>query len=80
MPIRTSDAEWQGSLREGHGHMRFGGGAYDGLPGDAIEARRGDLSGAVETGAGGMGFEGRIVGTAWSGVGPMIPVLFGTMT
>ncbi len=30
MPIRTSDAEWHGNLREGRGHMRFGGGAYDG--------------------------------------------------
>jgi osmotically inducible protein OsmC len=30
MPSRTSDAEWHGTLREGHGHMRFGGGAYDG--------------------------------------------------
>ncbi len=30
MPIRTSDAIWDGNLREGHGHMRFGGGAYDG--------------------------------------------------
>ncbi|MEJ0098166.1 MAG: OsmC family peroxiredoxin [Bauldia sp.] len=30
MSIRTSDAEWQGTIREGRGHMRFGGGAYDG--------------------------------------------------
>lgn len=30
MPTRTSEAEWQGNLREGRGHMRFGGGAYDG--------------------------------------------------
>ena len=30
MPTRTSDAEWYGSLREGRGHMRFGGGAYEG--------------------------------------------------
>ncbi|MEJ0012613.1 MAG: OsmC family protein [Bauldia sp.] len=30
MPVRTSEAEWQGNLREGRGHMRFGGGAYDG--------------------------------------------------
>ena len=31
MPItRTSDAEWHGTLREGRGHMRFGGGAYEG--------------------------------------------------
>jgi osmotically inducible protein OsmC len=30
MPTRTSTAEWSGNLREGHGHMKFGGGAYDG--------------------------------------------------
>ncbi|MCR4282441.1 MAG: OsmC family peroxiredoxin [Bauldia sp.] len=30
MLTRTSDAEWHGTLREGRGHMRFGGGAYDG--------------------------------------------------
>jgi osmotically inducible protein OsmC len=30
MPIRTSDAEWQGTLREGSGKMRFGSGAYEG--------------------------------------------------
>jgi lipoyl-dependent peroxiredoxin len=30
MPIRSSTAEWHGSLREGHGHMAFGNGAFDG--------------------------------------------------
>jgi osmotically inducible protein OsmC len=30
MPTRRSDAEWHGTLREGRGHMRLGGGAYDG--------------------------------------------------
>ena len=30
MSIRTADAEWHGTLKEGHGHMRFGGGAFDG--------------------------------------------------
>lgn len=30
MPVRTADAEWKGSLREGDGHMRLGTGAYDG--------------------------------------------------
>jgi lipoyl-dependent peroxiredoxin len=30
MPVRTADAEWMGSLQEGTGHMRFGGGAFDG--------------------------------------------------
>jgi osmotically inducible protein OsmC len=30
MIVRSSTAEWHGSLREGHGHMRVGKGAYDG--------------------------------------------------
>ena len=30
MPIRTADAVWEGTLREGKGSMRFGGGAFDG--------------------------------------------------
>ena len=30
MAIRTADAEWKGTLRKGDGHMRFGGGAFDG--------------------------------------------------
>jgi osmotically inducible protein OsmC len=30
MPIRTANAEWKGNLRQGDGHMRFGGGAFDG--------------------------------------------------
>lgn len=30
MAIRTSDAEWKGSLREGEGHMRLGSQAFEG--------------------------------------------------
>ncbi len=30
MPIRRADAEWTGTLREGSGHMRLEGGAFDG--------------------------------------------------
>ena len=30
MSIRTANAEWKGNLRQGDGHMRFGGGAFDG--------------------------------------------------
>lgn len=30
MPVRTADAEWTGTLQEGSGHMRLGGGAFDG--------------------------------------------------
>jgi lipoyl-dependent peroxiredoxin len=30
MPIRKSEAEWNGNLLEGQGHMKLGSGAYDG--------------------------------------------------
>lgn len=30
MPVRTSDAEWKGSLKDGEGHMRLGSGAFEG--------------------------------------------------
>lgn len=30
MALRTAKAVWNGTLREGDGHMRFGGGAFDG--------------------------------------------------
>lgn len=30
MPVRSSEAVWEGDLRSGKGNMRFGGGAFDG--------------------------------------------------
>lgn len=30
MPVRSADARWEGSLQEGTGTMRLGGGAYEG--------------------------------------------------
>jgi lipoyl-dependent peroxiredoxin len=30
VPVRTSEAEWQGNLREGKGNMKLGSGAYEG--------------------------------------------------
>jgi lipoyl-dependent peroxiredoxin len=30
MPVRTAEAVWQGKLRDGHGHLTLGSGAYDG--------------------------------------------------
>lgn len=30
MPVRTAQAAWDGTLREGSGRMKFGGGAFDG--------------------------------------------------
>lgn len=30
MPVRTADAQWEGSLEDGKGTMRLGGGAFEG--------------------------------------------------
>lgn len=30
MPVRTAEAQWQGALQNGSGHMRLGSGAFDG--------------------------------------------------
>ena len=30
MPIRKAEAEWQGKVTDGNGHMKFGSGAFDG--------------------------------------------------
>ncbi len=30
MAVRKAKAQWNGTLRDGDGHMRFGGGAFDG--------------------------------------------------
>lgn len=30
MPVRTADARWEGSLQDGKGTIRFGGGAFEG--------------------------------------------------
>ena len=30
MPVRSAEAEWEGSLQDGRGHMRFGSGAFEG--------------------------------------------------
>ncbi|MDD5434067.1 MAG: OsmC family protein [Nitrospira sp.] len=30
MPVRKADAVWEGNLKEGNGHMKFGSGAFEG--------------------------------------------------
>jgi osmotically inducible protein OsmC len=30
MPVRTAEARWEGTLQDGKGEMRFGGGAFEG--------------------------------------------------
>jgi osmotically inducible protein OsmC len=42
MAIRVADAEWTGTLAEGSGHMRLGGGAYDGAYSFASRFEEGD--------------------------------------
>jgi osmotically inducible protein OsmC len=44
MTIRTASAEWQGTIHEGHGHMRTGSGAFDGAY--SYNSRFGDGGGA----------------------------------
>lgn len=43
MPTRTADAEWNGTITEGSGHMRLGSGAFEG---------RYDFRSRMEEGAG----------------------------
>lgn len=43
MPQRTAQAQWTGDLRSGSGHMKFGGGAFDGAY--SFDSRFGDGKG-----------------------------------
>lgn len=45
MPTRTADAEWQGNLQNGQGHMRLGSGAFEGNY--SFRSRMGDGSGGT---------------------------------
>lgn len=57
MAIRTADAEWQGNLQNGQGHLRLGSGAYEGNY--SFRSRMGD-------GAGGTNPE-ELIGAAHAG-------------
>ena len=45
MPTRTADAEWQGNLQQGQGHMRLGSGSFEGNY--SFRSRMGDGSGGT---------------------------------
>ncbi len=45
MPVRTSDAEWRGDIRQGEGHLKLGSGAYEGNY--SFRSRMGDGSGGT---------------------------------
>lgn len=67
MPVRHADAVWQGTLREGKGNMRLGGGAYDGPFTFASRFESGEgtnpeeLIGAAHAGCFSMAFSGQLV-------------------
>jgi osmotically inducible protein OsmC len=67
MPIRTADADWTGTLQEGTGRMRFGGGAFEGQYsfGSRFEEGEGtnpeELIAAAHAGCYSMAFSGNLV-------------------
>lgn len=56
MPTRTADAEWEGDLQTGQGHMRLGSGAFEGAydfrsrMGDGAGTNPEELIGAAHAG------------------------------
>lgn len=66
MAIRTARAVWNGTLREGNGHMRFGGGAFDGAYSFASRFEEGEgtnpeeLIAAAHAGCFSMAFSGEL--------------------
>jgi osmotically inducible protein OsmC len=66
MAVRTANAQWDGTLREGKGHMRFGGGAFDGAYSFASRFEEGpgtnpeELIGAAHAGCFSMALSGEL--------------------
>jgi osmotically inducible protein OsmC len=66
MPVRRADAEWKGTLQDGEGTMRFGGGAFEGQYSFASRFEEGpgtnpeELIGAAHAGCFSMAFAGAL--------------------
>ena len=66
MPVRTAEAQWNGTLKDGNGHMRLGGGAYEGPYSSASRFEEGEgtnpeeLIAAAHAGCYGMAFAGAL--------------------
>ncbi len=66
MPVRTAEAAWQGTLREGQGRMKFGSGAFEGRYtfGSRFEEAQGtnpeELIGAAHAGCYSMALSGQL--------------------
>jgi osmotically inducible protein OsmC len=67
MPVRTSNARWNGSLTEGNGTMAFGSGAFEGQYSFSSRFEEGtgtnpeELIGAAHAGCFSMAFSGGLV-------------------
>lgn len=72
MPVRTSEAEWKGNLREGQGTMKLGSGAYEGAYsfGSRFEQNPGsnpeELIGAAHAGCFSMALSGQLTGAGFA--------------
>lgn len=72
MAVRTADARWQGSLRDGDGRMVTGSGAFDGAYsfgtrfGDEDGTNPEELIGAAHAGCFSMAFAGALGGEGYS--------------
>lgn len=68
MPTRHAQAEWQGNLKDGRGHMRFGNGAFDGAYSAASRFEQGtgtnpeELIGAAHAGCFSMALAADLAG------------------
>lgn len=66
MAVRTANAEWQGQIQDGQGHMRFGSGAFDGAYSFASRFEEGEgtnpeeLIGAAHAGCFSMALSGEL--------------------
>lgn len=66
MAVRSAKAEWKGKLQDGDGHMRFGGGAFDGAYSFASRFEEGEgtnpeeLIGAAHAGCYSMALSGEL--------------------
>ena len=66
MPVRSAEAQWEGSLKDGKGQMRLGGGAYEGPYSFASRFEEGsgtnpeELIGAAEAGCFSMFLSGQL--------------------
>lgn len=72
MPVRSAEAVWEGSLREGSGRMRLAGGAFDGPYSFASRFEEGpgtnpeELLGAAHAGCFSMALSHRLAGAGFT--------------